>query len=48
MSDKFGSDMLPVITDYSVEIDVYETQDLSMFPEGVNGTFRLLRINPDG
>lgn len=58
MSDKFGSDMLPVITDYiftgtdgidySVEIEVYETQNLNIFPEGVNGTFRLLRINPDG
>jgi hypothetical protein len=52
------SDLLPVITDYAftgtdgneyvVEIDVYETQNLTMFPEGVSGTFRLFKLDQDG
>lgn len=47
--------MLPVITDtgtdgneYSVEIEVYETQNLAMFSEGVSGTFRLFKIDQNG
>jgi hypothetical protein len=50
--------LLPVITDYAftgtdgneyiVEIDVYETQNLTMFPEGVSGTFRLFKLDQDG
>lgn len=50
--------MLPVITDYAftgtdgnaytVEIEIYETQNLTMFPEGVSGTFRLFKLDQDG
>ena len=47
--------MLPVVNDYVftgingseyfVEIEVYETKDLVMFPEGVSATFRLFKID---
>jgi hypothetical protein len=50
--------VLPVITDYaltgadgheySVEVEVYETQNLTIFPEGVSGTFRLFKIDEEG
>lgn len=53
-----GSDLLPVIADYvftakngkeySVEIEVYETENLAMFPEGVSGTFRLFEVDENG
>ena len=50
--------MLPVIADYAftgndgneylVSIEVYETENLSMFPEGVTGTFRLFQMSENG
>lgn len=53
-----GSDLLPVILDYAftgsdgieylVDIEVYESENLTMFPEGVSGTFRLFKINESG
>ena len=59
MSDKIlGSDLLPVVIDYEftglngnlyfVEIEVYETENLELFPEGVNATFRLFKIDENG
>ena len=50
--------MLPVVVDYaftgkdrnaySVDIEVFQTENLVMFPEGVSGTFRLFKINESG
>lgn len=50
--------MLPIVNDYAltgsdgneyfVEIEIYETENLVMFPEGVTATFRLFRINENG
>lgn len=50
--------MLPVILDYAftarngfqyiVAIDVYETENTTMFPDGISGTFRLFKIKETG
>lgn len=50
--------MLPVIKDYAftgidgteylVDIQVYETENVVMFPEGISGTFRLFKIYESG
>lgn len=49
------SDLLPVVIDYEftgkngilyfVEIEIYESENLELFPEGVNATFRYLIDN---
>ncbi len=50
--------MLPVIIDYAftgnngieylADIQVYETENFAMFPEGISGTFRLFKVTETG